>query len=165
MPEENEKSETATPKFALDMKMLIIFGLIIIVAVFATTIIAIKFVAPTTTESTTKNNTSAEVATGSILTVGEDIMTNLADKETDRYIKFKLALEVSDAKLVAKDKAKELEAPIRHEVLLVLRKKTAADLQGSDGFTKLAKELKDDLNKNVLKGKLLHVYISDLVVQ
>lgn len=165
MAEENEKVEEITPKPSVDLKMLIIFGVIIIVAVFVATFAVNKLIAPSTAKTSGNETKSESVAAGTAIEIGEPIITNLADKDGASYIKINLSVEVSDAKLTAKDTAKGLIAPVRNTVIMVLRKKTSQDVKGYEGFIKLRKELKDELNKNVFKGKLVQVNISDFAVQ
>ena len=166
MADENEKVEGASAKPLIDMKILVVFGVVIVLAVFLTTFAVNKFLAPTAPQTASQNNSEASSSTGAIISAGTEIITNLADKDESRYIKFNLAFEVTDTKLAAdKEKVKELEAPIRHVVLSILVKKTSQDVKGSEGFNKLTKEIQDELNKKVFKGKLKQVYIQDFAVQ
>lgn len=165
MAEDNENVEVTTPKAPVDMKMLIIFGVIIVVAVFVATIVVNKLIAPPTSKTTASETTTGTVASGNSIAIGDAIITNLADKDGSTYVKINLSLEVSDAKLTAKETAKTLVDPVRNTVILVLRKKTSQDVKGYEGLNKLRKELKDELNKNVFKGNLVQVNISDFAVQ
>ena len=64
---------------------------------------------------------------------------NLADRESDRYAQIGVTLQVEDAH--AGDEIKAYLPAIRNNILLLLSRKTAADLAGSEGKEQLAEEI------------------------
>jgi flagellar FliL protein len=65
---------------------------------------------------------------------------NLADKDADRYAQIGVTLEMEDAH--AADEVKGYMPAIRSNILLVLSRKTAADLLAPEGKKQLAYEIK-----------------------
>ena len=79
-----------------------------------------------------------------------------------RYVDVTVSLGLKDT--VAMDEAKKLEPQIRDLILTQLRTKTASELLGNTGKTKLAESLKEPLI-TLLKTNLKSVLITDMVVQ
>jgi flagellar basal body-associated protein FliL len=89
-------------------------------------------------------------------------VTNLADKDRIRYIDVSIALGVkatADAEEVAK-----MEPEIRDVVLKQIRSLTSQDLSGSEGKDKMAEMIQKGLAE-LLNGKLVKVYVTDMVIQ
>lgn len=93
----------------------------------------------------------------------DPFLVNLADKETRRYLKLKVELEVEDEAAV-----KELQNSlprIRDTLILLLSSKTYLDLSSLEG----KQQLKEDIKKKVtaLPGgkKVSDVYFTDFVAQ
>ena len=75
----------------------------------------------------------------------DPFVVNLADHDSDRYAQIGLTLEVSDEKVGEEIKA-YLPA-IRNNILLLLAHKSSADLAGSEGKEKLAKQIRREALK------------------
>ncbi len=90
-------------------------------------------------------------------------IVNLADKNARRYLKVKIALELSDEKL--KDEIKERTPEIRDLVTLLLSSKTFADISTFDGKLALKTEIMNRLNAILINGRVTNVFFVDFVVQ
>ena len=64
---------------------------------------------------------------------------NLADREAERYAQVGVTLEIEDAK--TGDQIKAYMPAIRNNILMAIADRTAADLMGRDGKTKLAQRI------------------------
>ncbi len=93
----------------------------------------------------------------------DPFIVNLADKNARRYLKVKIALELSDEKL--KDEIKERTPEIRDLVTLLLSSKTYADISTFDGKLALKTELMNRLNAILINGRVTNVFFVDFVVQ
>lgn len=89
-------------------------------------------------------------------------VTNLADKDRIRYIDLSVALGVKTEAHKAEIEAMEPE--IRDAVLSQVRNMTSQDLSGSDGKNRLAQAIQQGLDE-LLKDKLVKVYVTDMVIQ
>jgi flagellar FliL protein len=69
----------------------------------------------------------------------EPFTVNLADREAERYAQIGVTLEVDDAKV--SDQIKAYMPAIRNNILMAIADRTAADLLGRDGKTKLAQRI------------------------
>ncbi|MDN5293740.1 MAG: flagellar protein FliL [Eubacteriales bacterium] len=161
MPEEKEEKVEKKVKNPLSLKVLVIFGLVVVLAAGGVTFAVVKFILPQSQPAT--QETKKEEVAGSYLDAGEFI-TNLADKDEVRFIKIKVVLELSETK-IDDEKMKEKEGVIRDTILSIVRKKTSDEVHGSEGLSKLRGEIKEALNKKVFGGKLMNVYFTDFVVQ
>ena len=65
---------------------------------------------------------------------------NLADREAERYAQIGITLEIDDAK--TGDQIKNYMPAIRNNILMAIADRTAADLMGREGKTKLAEKIK-----------------------
>ncbi len=69
----------------------------------------------------------------------EPFTVNLADREAERYAQIGVTLEIEDAKIG--DQIKAYMPAIRNNILMAIADRTAADLMGRDGKTKLAQRI------------------------
>lgn len=92
----------------------------------------------------------------------KNFVTDLADKDRLRYVDLTIALAMKDEAAV--EVAKKIEPQIRDKVLQQVRQQVAADFAGSAGKASLAETLQTALSE-LLKGQLVKVYVTDLVVQ
>jgi flagellar FliL protein len=69
----------------------------------------------------------------------EPFTVNLADREAERYAQIGVTLEIEDAKVA--DQIKAYMPAIRNNILMAIADRTAADLMGRDGKTKLAQRI------------------------
>lgn len=92
----------------------------------------------------------------------DEFVTNLADKDRLRYIKFKVALGLRSAS--SEEVARNASPQVRDVVLSQVRELTAADLSGADGKERLAQAIKEGLD-GLLPGHVTRVYVTDMVIQ
>lgn len=70
----------------------------------------------------------------------EPFTVNLADRDSDRYVQIAVTLEIEDAHFG--DRLREYMPAIRHNILMVLAQKSAAELLTPEGKDKLAREIR-----------------------
>ena len=69
----------------------------------------------------------------------DSFTVNLADREAERYAQIGVTLEIEDAK--TGDQIKTYMPAIRNNILMAIADRTAADLLGRDGKTRLAQRI------------------------
>jgi flagellar FliL protein len=89
--------------------------------------------------------------------------TNLADPLGQRLIRLKIELEVSDPKV--REEVERNTARVRDAVLLLLSSKTYADISAPQNKVLLKSEITERLNTVLGRGKVVQVFITDLIVQ
>jgi flagellar FliL protein len=70
---------------------------------------------------------------------------NLADREADRYAQVGITLEIEDAHIG--DQIKAYMPAIRNNILMAIADRTAGDLMGRDGKTRLAERLRRETSR------------------
>jgi flagellar protein FliL len=70
----------------------------------------------------------------------EPFTVNLADRNAERFAQVSVTLEIDDAKLG--DQIKAYMPAIRNQILMTIADRTAAELMGRDGKTKLAERIR-----------------------
>ena len=93
----------------------------------------------------------------------DPFIVNLADKDTRRYLKVKMSLEVSDKKV--EEEVKKRMPEIRDIITLLLSSKTYADLSTIDGKLALKAAIVNRLNSIIVSGRVTNVYFTEFVVQ
>lgn len=106
---------------------------------------------------------SAKADTTQVTFKMKNFVTNLSDQDRIRYIDVTVALGLKSADSEAFVKA--VEPQIRHVILSTVRNLSSTDLAGAQGRDKLAEAIASALSKDLLKGHLANVYITDMVVQ
>lgn len=99
----------------------------------------------------------------------DEVLTNLADTDSAKYVKVKVAVgyNSSNSKLKKEleDSKEDVKTPILKDVIVnVLRGKKAADFTQS-GIEQMKKEMKEQMNPHLENGQISNVYFSDLVIQ
>ncbi|MDR2668586.1 MAG: flagellar basal body-associated FliL family protein [Desulfovibrio sp.] len=89
--------------------------------------------------------------------------TNLADPLGRRLIRLKIELEVSDPKV--REEVERNAARVRDAVLLLLSSKTYADISAPENKVLLKSEITERLNTVLGRGKVIQIFITDLIVQ
>nr|PZN69929.1 MAG: hypothetical protein DIU55_12280 [Bacillota bacterium] len=92
----------------------------------------------------------------------DEFVTNLADKDRLRYIKFSVALGLRSSS--SEEIVENANFQVRDVILTQVRELTAADLGGADGKERLAQAIKEGLDK-LLPGHVTRVYVTDMVIQ
>jgi flagellar FliL protein len=93
----------------------------------------------------------------------EPFLVNLADKESRRYLKLKVELEVNN-----EETAKELEKSmprIRDALILLLSSKTYLDLASYQGKQQLKQEIKQKVTALPDGNKISDVFFTEFVAQ
>ena len=93
----------------------------------------------------------------------DPFIVNLADRNQRRYLKIKIALELSDKKL--EDEIKKREAEIRDLITMLLSSKTYNDISTFDGKLALKTGIMNRLNTILINGRVTNVFFVDFVVQ
>jgi flagellar protein FliL len=88
---------------------------------------------------------------------------NLADNDSDRYLKVAMNFELSDP--LAAAELEQIKPKARDLVLGVLTVKSFKDLNNFEGKQRLKEEIAMRLNNHLTKGKIVQVYFTDFVVQ
>lgn len=122
-----------------------------------------------------KGKTAANTTTAVTVTPAEEntytldeFTINLADTDSEKYINAQVSLGYDSSQTKLKSELESTEVvkkPILSDaVISVIRNKKKADFQG-DGLDKVKQEIIDAVNKDLSKGKILHVYFSKMVIQ
>ncbi|MGQ9687594.1 MAG: flagellar basal body-associated FliL family protein [Desulfobaccales bacterium] len=93
----------------------------------------------------------------------EPFLVNLADKESRRYLKLKVELEV-DNEASAKNLEKSLPR-IRDALILLLSGKTYLDLSSLEGKQQLKEEIRKKVSTVPGGGKVTDVFFTEFVAQ
>lgn len=95
----------------------------------------------------------------------DPFIVNLADTESERYLKVVMQLELSDQLLV--DEMKKVNPKLRDAILELLSSKAYKDVMDPAGKQRLRDEIVMRMNMTVdsPKGKVLKVYFTEFVVQ
>jgi len=93
----------------------------------------------------------------------EEFLLNLMDEEGRRYLKVKVIIGYEDnTDLTAELETKKLI--IRDAIIETLRAKKTTDFSAT-GIDAIKKELVASINPILTKGKISHIYFSDILVQ
>ncbi|CEP68908.1 Flagellar basal body-associated protein FliL [Moorella glycerini] len=90
----------------------------------------------------------------------EPIVVNLADPGLRRYLRLKITLEYSDARLTTELNDKLYR--IRDTIISVLRSKKTDDLQNEDA---LKRELLTAINSQLIAGQVRGLYFEEFIIQ
>jgi flagellar FliL protein len=93
----------------------------------------------------------------------ESMITNLADPDTDRYLKVSMQLRITSEGAKA-----EVEAhlvPVRNQILLYLSSLTIADTSGADNKRDIQKRVKRIANEAMPSSRITQVYFTEFVIQ
>lgn len=105
---------------------------------------------------------AAEPEPGPVFSVGS-IMTNLGPYPRPVYIHISVELEVDGDE--ALEELEGRSGAVRDRILRILRAKSPADLDGSDGMHELAAEIRDAVNQMLTSGAVREVYFSEFIIQ
>lgn len=93
----------------------------------------------------------------------DTFIVNLADKDSSRYLRVTLELELMDE--VTQAEIEKRMAPVRDAVLGILPTKKAQDIISAEGKKALKEELLEAINKVMTKGKVTNIYYTEFVIQ
>ncbi|RLB11556.1 MAG: flagellar basal body protein FliL [Deltaproteobacteria bacterium] len=93
----------------------------------------------------------------------EPFIVNLMDENGRRYLRVKMNLELSSKE--AEDEVKKKMPEIRDTILMTLSGKKFADIANLEGKMRLRDEIKENVDKILLSGKVLQVYFTEFIIQ
>ena len=157
----DEKASEEKPKRKLeinvDVKLILIGLLIFLVAMGGSYFLMKSLMAPLMP----KEEEHAEALTGNLVEVGE-FTTNINDVNGQRFLKVKVAVEVSSEE--EKEKITEFLPVIKDGILGIISAKTVADLDVRNR-SNLKAEIKKDLNKKLGGDTIRNIYFTDFIMQ
>jgi flagellar FliL protein len=103
-----------------------------------------------------------EAATGPLMPL-EGMVTNLADPDSDRYLK--ISMQVRITSLAAKAEVEAHLVPVRSQILLYLSSLTIADTSGADNKRNIQKRVKRIANEAMPTSRITQVYFTEFVIQ
>ncbi len=134
----------------------IIIGVVILVVVGAAAYGGMYFAGK---KNTTQKPVEIVEATYSL----DEFLVNLTDEDGRRYLKTKVVMGYAENTKL--DAELEIKKPIiRDAVIATLRSKSTADFTAT-GVDALKKELIGRINPILTKGKIIHIYFNDILVQ
>ncbi|MEY4510651.1 MAG: flagellar FliL protein [Pseudomonadota bacterium] len=104
-----------------------------------------------------------EPAAGGPLLALDSMVTNLADPDSDRYLKVSMQVRITSEGAKA-----EVEAhlvPVRNQILLYLSSLTVADTSGADNKRDIQKRVKRIANEAMPTSRITQVYFTEFVIQ
>ena len=93
----------------------------------------------------------------------DDFVVNLADRETKRYLRVGITLEVK-TNSAAEEVQKRLPQ-VRDAIIVILSSKQSDELEGVVGKDTLRKSLLTRINDVLVIGKVHNLYFTDFVIQ
>lgn len=136
--------------------LVLVFVLFLVVTVGVAYLVAVKVVM---NENKTENPENSKVEERGVLVSGGEFTTNLKDKG---IIKITLEYEVENEKV--KEEVEEKRSIIKDKVISVLRGQKYDEVNGYAGMENLRSDIKQELNEILQKGRLMEVYITDIIV-
>jgi flagellar FliL protein len=162
--QEEEKSSGGGSKLLLIVIIVLLLLLLIIGGLVAYFLLAgnSKEPQPQPQQQVEKKVPASLVKMGPIYPLDKFIV-NLVSANADRYLKCKIDLELSNAK-VQKEIDKKLPA-IRDMIIQILSSKTVEEIQTARGKEKLKEEIKRKINSILTTGEVTNVYFTEFVIQ
>lgn len=93
----------------------------------------------------------------------ESMVTNLAEPDSDRYLKATMQLRIKSES--AKPEVEAHIVPIRNQILLYLSSLTIADLSGAENKRAIQKRVKRIANEAMPSSRVTQVYFTEFVIQ
>lgn len=93
----------------------------------------------------------------------ESMVTNLAEPDSDRYLKATMQLRIKSE--AAKPEVEAHLVPIRNQILLYLSSLTIGDLSGADNKRAIQKRVKRIANEAMPSSRVTQVYFTEFVIQ
>lgn len=160
-------------------KLIIILLIVVILALVATLVYVFVF-AKKGNNTTTTTQATATQQTGVNTTVASDadeatytfdeFIVNLADKDSQRYLKVTVALgynpDNTKLKTELENTKDDVKTPIlRDAILQVLRAKQSSDFQDAKKVEAMKTEILSAINPHLKNGPISNVYFSNLFIQ
>jgi flagellar protein FliL len=93
----------------------------------------------------------------------ESMVTNLADPDSDRYLKVSMQLRITSE--AGKLEVESYLVPVRNQILLYLSSLTIADTSGADNKRDIQKKVKRMANEAMPSSRITAVYFTEFVIQ
>ena len=93
----------------------------------------------------------------------EPMVTNLAEPDTDRYLKLTMQLRITSE--AARAEVEASLVPVRNQILLYLSSLTLADTSGADNKREIQKRVKRIANEAMPSSRITQVYFTEFVIQ
>ena len=96
----------------------------------------------------------------------DSFLVNLADEDSARFVKVTFRLGLDESKLGEEYSSDQVVlAATRDRIISLLSTKKADDIRTPEGKEQLRKEIREKVNEILPKGKVVEVFIMDIVVQ
>jgi flagellar FliL protein len=106
---------------------------------------------------------SAEEQPGGPLLALDSMVTNMAEPDTDRYLKVSMQLRLTSE--AARVEVEAQLVPVRNQILLYLSSLTVADTSGADNKRDIQKRVKRIANEAMPTSRITQVYFTEFVIQ
>ncbi len=93
----------------------------------------------------------------------EAMVTNLADPDSDRYLKVTMQVRITSE--AARAEVEASLVPVRNQILLYLSSLTLADTSGADNKREIQKRVKRIANEAMPSSRITQVYFTEFVIQ
>ena len=93
----------------------------------------------------------------------ESMVTNLADPDTDRYLKVTMQVRITSE--AAKAEVESHLVPVRNQILLYLSSLNIEDVSGADNKRAIQKRVKRIANEAMPTSRITQVYFTEFVIQ
>jgi flagellar basal body-associated protein FliL len=104
-----------------------------------------------------------EQAAGGPLMPLESMVTNLAEPDSDRYLKVSMQLRITGE--AAKAEVEAHLVPVRNQILLYLSSLNIGDTSGADNKRDIQKRVKRIANEAMPTSRITQVYFTEFVIQ
>lgn len=147
------------------MKNKKVMGMLLIFLVTVGVIGAGAFYFVTNTSSTAEaDEAEAEVLSAEEMAENswelEELTTNLAD---DHFIKASFKIQLDSTK--GKEELEKRDYQVKNAIIMDLSSRSAESLQTTEGLKEMEQALQETINKEMTKGKVVKVYITQRLIQ
>ncbi|HEX5656579.1 MAG TPA: flagellar basal body-associated FliL family protein [Polyangiales bacterium] len=104
-----------------------------------------------------------EAAPGGPLLALESMVTNMAEPDSDRYLKVSMQLRLTSE--AARPEVEAQLVPVRNQILLYLSSLTVSDTSGADNKYLIQKKVKRIANEAMPSSRVTQVYFTEFVIQ
>jgi len=139
-----------------------IIVLLVLVVVGGAAFGGMYFLSKKSTSTATKTAKAVEV--NEITYPLDEFLLNLMDEDGRRYLKVKVIIGYEDNKDLTAELETTKTSIIRDAIIETLRAKKTTDFSGT-GIDIIKKQLVTNINSKLTKGKISHIYFSDILVQ
>jgi flagellar basal body-associated protein FliL len=109
-----------------------------------------------------ESHTEEHNAGGPLLAL-ESMVTNLAEPDSDRYLKVSMQLRITSE--AARPEVEAQMVPVRNQILLYLSSLTVSETSGADNKRDIQKKVKRIANEAMPSSRITQVYFTEFVIQ